>query len=133
MADSPVISSLHQGFLPGPTELDAYGSGGFRFGGMSHKGSILALPGGVHAWDAVTPADFSLESFAKVLAEGDAIRILVIGCGKDIAILPAGLADALRQVGIGFEVMSTSAAARTYQVLFAENRQVGAALLAVDG
>ena len=133
MAGSPGAGRLYDGFLPGATQLDAYGSGGFRFGGMSHKGSILALPGGVHAWPARTPADFSLESFAPVLAEADDMRILLIGCGKDIAALPADLAAALREAGIGFEVMSTSAAARTYQVLFDENRQVGAALLAVDG
>ncbi len=124
---------LHDGFLPGATQLDAYGSGGFRFGGMSHKGSILALPDGVHAWAATSPADFSLASFAPVLAQAANLRILLIGCGMDIAALPSDIASALREAGIGFEVMSTSAAARTYQVLFDENRQVGAALLAVDG
>ena len=30
--------------------IDAYGNGGFRFAGMSHRGSILALPSGIQAW-----------------------------------------------------------------------------------
>ena len=36
------------GFVPGAHPIDAYGAGGFRFAGMSHRGSILALPSGIH-------------------------------------------------------------------------------------
>ena len=35
---------------PGRAAIDAYGNGGFRFAGMSHRGSILCLPSGVYAW-----------------------------------------------------------------------------------
>ena len=31
------------GFLPGRHPIDAYGEGGFKFAGMSHRGSLLAL------------------------------------------------------------------------------------------
>jgi simple sugar transport system permease protein len=31
---------------PARVPIEAYGNGGFRFAGMSHRGSILALPGG---------------------------------------------------------------------------------------
>ena len=37
------------GFVPGRHLIDAYGAGAFRFADMSHVGSILATPGGVHA------------------------------------------------------------------------------------
>ena len=30
--------------------IDAYGKGGFRFAGMSHRGSLLCLPSGIWAW-----------------------------------------------------------------------------------
>ncbi len=36
--------------LPRPVPIDAYGNGGFRFGGMSHRGSLLCLPDGIWAW-----------------------------------------------------------------------------------
>ncbi len=36
-----------------------------------------------------------------------------------------------REAGIGLDVMQTGAAARTYNILLAENRKVGAALIAV--
>ncbi len=41
-ADSP--------HLPRPAPIEAYGNGGFRFGGMSHRGSLLCLPDGIWAW-----------------------------------------------------------------------------------
>ena len=37
--------------FPGRAPIDAYGNGGFRFAGMSHRGSILCLPSGIHAWE----------------------------------------------------------------------------------
>ena len=36
--------------FPRPAQIDAYGNGGFRFAGMSHQGSILCLPSGIHGW-----------------------------------------------------------------------------------
>ena len=36
--------------LPRPAPIDAYGKGGFRFAGMSHRGSLLCLPDGIWAW-----------------------------------------------------------------------------------
>jgi preprotein translocase subunit SecF len=45
------LKVLHEGFVPGRFAIDAYGRGGFRFADMSHRGSILALPSGVHAWN----------------------------------------------------------------------------------
>ena len=40
-------------------------------------------------------------------------------------------AQRFREARIGLDVMQTGAAARTYNILLAENRQVGAALIAV--
>ena len=36
--------------LPHPAPVDAYGNGGFRFAGMSHRGSLLCFPDGIWAW-----------------------------------------------------------------------------------
>lgn len=120
-----------QGFLPGLHTIDGYGAGGFRFGGMSHRGSILALPSGIHAWDAVTPDDLVIAAFARVLSEPrGSIEHFLIGTGTEL--LPLfDLRDALRRAGIKSEPMTSGAAARTYSILLGEKRKVAAALLAV--
>ena len=118
------------GFLPGRHAIDGYGAGGFQFADMSHRGSILALPSGIYAWDAATPDDLTLEAFARVLAEPRAeIEHLLIGTGA--AMLPLfDLRAELRRRGLPAEPMATGAAARTYSILLGEKRKVAAALLA---
>jgi uncharacterized protein len=122
---------IHEGFVPGRHLIDAYGAGGFRFADMSHRGSILALPSGIRAWDVRSPADFSEEAFALVFAEAADIDVLLVGTGPDPAPLSGELRRRFREAGIGIDAMQTAAAARTYNVLAAENRKVAAALVAV--
>lgn len=119
------------GFVPGQHLIDAYGDGGFRFAEMSHRGSILVLPSGVHAWTVTQPAEIDAASLAPVIAEAGAVELLLVGTGPDIRPLPPALRARLREAGIGLEVMQTGAAARTYNVLLAERRKVAAALVAV--
>lgn len=122
----------YQGFVPGRHLIDAYGNGGFRFADMSHRGSILALPSGVHAWSARTPEDLTPEAFAPVVAEAGTFSVLLLGTGETFALVPAAVRVLLKEAGISVDVMQTGAAARTYNVMAAENRPVAAALLAVD-
>ena len=42
--------------LPRQALIDAHGGGGFRFAGMSHRGSLLCLPDGIWAWPVAAPA-----------------------------------------------------------------------------
>jgi uncharacterized protein len=123
---------VYDGFVPGRFQIDAYGNGGFRFADMSHRGSILALPSGIRAWDVTAPVQFSAAAFDPVFAEGETIEILLVGTGRDVAGFPTDLRQRFRDARIGLDVMQTGAAARTYNVLVAENRKVGAALIAVD-
>jgi uncharacterized protein len=132
--DRPVRKpgQLHDGFVPGRHIVDSYGNGGFRFAGMSHRGSLLLLPSGIQAWAPRTPSDLTITAFEPVLREAAEIRVLLIGTGKDVAFLPEALRSRLRDAGIGTDVMQTGAAARTYNILVEEKRPVAAALLAVD-
>ena len=122
---------IHDGFVPGRYGIDAYGGGGFRFAEMSHRGSILALPSGIRAWEADEAGAIDAGSLAPVIAERTAIDLLLIGTGAEIRPLPEALRRHLKQAGIGLDVMQTGAAARTYNILLAENRKVAAALIAV--
>ena len=120
------------GFLPGPHPIDGYGAGGFRFAGMSHRGSILGLPSGVFGWSATVPQEITAGSLAPVLAApAGSIELLLVGTGLDLVPVPEALRRQLRAAGIVAEPMATGAAARTYNILLGENRRVGAALLAV--
>jgi uncharacterized protein len=122
----------HAGFLPGVHAIEGYGNGGFRFAGMSHRGSILALPSGIYAWSAVVPEDIDAASLAPLFAETPgAVEHLLVGTGRDLVPLSAGLREQLRAAGIRGEPMATGAAARTYPILLGERRRVAAALLAV--
>jgi uncharacterized protein len=118
-------------FLPGRHQIDAYGNGGFRFGGMSHRGSMLALPSGMRAWPVASLAEIDEAALAPILAEAGAIEILLIGAGADPAFIEERVRAPLAAAGIRLDVMQTGAAARTYNVLLAEDRRVAAALIAV--
>lgn len=118
--------------LPEQVPVEAYGNGGFRFGGMSHRGSILILPSGVHGWAAVAPADITADNLALVLDEAADLDMLLIGTGNDLVPVKRSVADVLRERGLKHEAMSTGAAVRLFNVMLGERRRFAAALLAVD-
>jgi uncharacterized protein len=118
-------------FLPGRHQLEAYGNGGFRFGGMSHRGSILALPSGVRAWPVRSVSEIGEAALAPIIAEAEAIEILLLGTGDQPAFIEESVRAPLAAAGIRLDAMQTGAAARTYNVLIAEDRRVAAALIAV--
>ncbi len=121
--------TIRDAHFPGRAPIDAYGNGGFRFAGMSHRGSLLCLPSGIYGW---TPATMDEAGLAKLFAEADPIEILLAGTGRELVPLPRTLRARLADAGIVGEPMSTGAAVRTYNVLLAESRPVAAALVAVD-
>ena len=118
--------------LPQPAAIDAYGKGGFRFGGMSHRGSILCLPDGVWAWPVAAPAEINDQTLARVFAASGTLELFMLGTGSEPWPMPEALRWRFRDARIGIDVMPTGPAVRTYNILFAEGRRVGAALIAVD-
>lgn len=128
MASGIEIRAAH---FPGRPPIDAYGNGGFRFADMSHRGSILCLPSGVHGWDVVEDQPLTMDLFQRVLAETRDIEFLLVGTGLSIRPLPGELKTALRAANVSSDPMSTGAAVRTYNVMLAESRAVAAALIAV--
>ncbi len=118
--------------FPGRAPIDAYGNGGFRFADMSHRGSLLALPSGIQAWQAVSAADIDAASLAPVLAEAPSIDILLIGTGDDLVSLDPATRQHLADAGLVADLMATGAAVRTFNVLLSENRAVATALIAVE-
>jgi uncharacterized protein len=118
--------------LPQAAQIDAYGNGGFRFGGMSHRGSILCLPSGVWALNVAHVADVDAAALAPLFDHAAEVKHLLVGTGRDMAAFPAALRGRLREAGIATEPMATGAAVRTYNILMGEGRQVAALLIAVE-
>jgi uncharacterized protein len=118
--------------LPHPALIDAYGGGGFRFAGMSHRGSLLCLPSGIWASPVTAPAGIDENILALVLNETPRIEHCLIGTGSEPWIMPGALRDLLQQHHIVSETMTTGAAVRTYNILLDERRRIAALLIAVD-
>jgi uncharacterized protein len=118
--------------LPNPAPIDAYGNGGFRFGGMSHRGSLLCLPDGIWAWPVARMADLDEAALAPVLTRAEGLDFFLIGTGANPALLPERLRARFRAAGLSVDAMATGPAVRTYNILLAENRRAGAGLIAVD-
>jgi uncharacterized protein len=123
---------MREAHFPGSAPIDAYGNGGFRFAGMSHRGSILCLPSGIHAWNIASAGDLTLSAFERVLSQAQDIEVLLAGMGREIVLLKPEWRAAFRERRISADAMTTGAAVRTYNVLLAEGRAVAAALIAVD-
>jgi uncharacterized protein len=117
--------------LPNPAPIDAYGNGGFRFAGMSHRGSLLCFPDGIWAWPVGAAGELSEALLAPALERAAALDFFLIGGGRDPFVLPPALRERFRDVGLAVDAMATGAAVRTYNILLAENRRVGAGLIAV--
>jgi uncharacterized protein len=115
---------------PGRAPIDAYGNGGFRFAGMSHRGSLLCLADAIEAWALADPSTVTLADLTPVLARLTPPQFLIVGTGERHLFAPADVRRAFVDAGIGLETMTTGAACRTYNVLLAEARPVCAALVA---
>jgi uncharacterized protein len=118
--------------LPQQVPIEAYGNGGFRFGGMSHKGSILCLPTGIWEWPVTSIDGLDRAAFADVLALRSQISLVFLGAGPRLVRPPPDVRAAFEEAALWLEAMDTGAAARTYNVLLAEGRTVAAALIAVE-
>lgn len=123
---------IREAHFPGRAPIDAYGNGGFRFAEMSHRGSILCLPSGIHGWVPATPPVLARADLEMILEQATDIEILLVGTGMDLRRIPEDVRAILREHRISSDPMSTGAAVRTYNVLLAEDRAVAAALIAVD-
>ena len=118
-------------FYPARAPIDAYGNGGFRFAGMSHLGSLLVLPSGMHRWEVSDLVSLTPKDFDKVFDAARDIDFLLLGTGATMVRPNKAIVAAFTENKLPIDFMSTGSAVRTYGVLLAEKRKVAAALLAV--
>jgi len=114
---------------PGP--IDAYKDRGFRFAGMSHRGSLLCFPDGIWAWSVNDVTELMEATLSAVFDRAESLDFFLIGAGPDPWTLPETIRKRFRELALLVDAMATGAAVRTYNILLAENRRVGARLIAV--
>lgn len=83
------------------------------------------------AWPVKSFAELTSTAIAQAVSPG--IEIVLIGTGRTLRFPQPDVLRPLMEARIGYEVMSTDAACRTYNLLLSEGRAVVALLLLEDG
>jgi uncharacterized protein len=108
--------------------IRGYGSGELRVNDAVYHGAIIVSPSVV----IPEPTVHGLQDLERIdLARMLALQpeLVLLGTGARQSFPPAAFGANFLRAGIGFEVMDTGAACRTYNVLVMERRQVAALLL----
>jgi uncharacterized protein len=114
--------------IDGNLLISGYGPGEVLVGGQRHVTSLLITPDGVRPdWGPATVADIDGRHLAGVLEYRP--ELLILGTGERQEFPAARLFVDLMDAGVGYEIMDTAAACRTYNILLGEGRRVVAALL----
>ena len=112
--------------------IEAYGGGGFQVSGQRYDGSIIVFPDQTLHWQVSQIETLDETLLAPVIEQSERIEVLLVGWGVTAAFLRPELRESLRQHGVVAETMDSGAACRTYNVLMSEDRQVAAALIAIE-
>jgi len=118
-----------QDLSSGINVIRAYGGGELRVNETIYRGAVILSASTVIA----EPNIHNLEDLIAV--DGSRIlalepELVLLGTGSRQIFPVASFGAQFLRAGIGFEVMDTGAACRTFNVLVAEHRQVAALLLA---
>lgn len=108
----------------------AYAPGQVTVNQEIHRTSLIVTPQRVERW---APSGFDgLEGvhFARLL--DFAPEVVIVGTGARLRFPPAEVLAPLIEAGIGYEIMDTGAACRTYNILANDGRRVVAALLMIE-
>jgi len=111
--------------------IRAYGQGRVTVNQEVFTTSLVLMPEQiVPDWPPRVLADIRAEHFELVRRLKP--EVLILGTGRRLQFPPDEHIRTLVQARIGFEVMDTGAACRTYNILLSEGRRVAAALLMIE-
>lgn len=115
-------SNLIRNYAPGRVDVNQ----------ETYTRSLIVLPGQVIPdWPPQVIGDLTtahIETLAALAPE-----IVVLGTGQRQQFPRAEILAPLIKAGIGWEIMDSGAACRTYNILMSEGRNVAAALLMIEG
>jgi uncharacterized protein len=108
--------------------IRAYTPAGFRIGQRELSGSVIVSGGSmIENWRPRDVGELTVADLEPALALRP--EVLLIGTGAKQEFPSREILAALHRARVGFEVMNTGAACRTYNVMLAEGRAVVAALV----
>jgi uncharacterized protein len=105
--------------------ISSYNENSFTVNEKQHTASFLITPTSITNWQISSIEEISL-SLAHIIA--CAPDTLIIGTGEKTIMLSAEKLQELIQHKISYEIMSSVAAAKTYNVLAMDNRHILAAI-----
>ena len=111
--------------------IHGYGDGGFRVSQERLAGDLFLLPRQAKTWQAPENLDNLAADDLMPLMGVSPPPLLILGVGEAPMHPFTELGTALRARGVSFEVLSTAAACRTWNVLMSEGRAAAAALVAL--
>ena len=125
---SGLTMKLHLNTSQGQNTITGHGDGTIAVNGKPISHAVIVRPAAdVLPWLVADIAALSIADFAPVIALKP--ELVVFGSGKVFHFPDVSIMAAFAAAKIGFEVMDTPAACRTYNVLVSEGRNVVAALL----
>ena len=98
--------------------------------GIFRKSVSINTSGQINKWEPQNSTEFSPEHFQNFCEKNP--EIILIGTGKKLTFPPQNCLSLLQQNNIGYEVMDTAAACRTFNVLAAEGRNVILAIIMIE-
>lgn len=111
--------------------IRTYAPGRIVVNQATYTRSLIVLPSQVIAdWPPQVFTDFTPDHFELLTAL--AAEVVILGTGQRQQFPRAELLATLVKAGIGWEVMDSGAACRTYNILMSEGRNVAAALLMIE-
>ena len=119
---------LHLTRPEGKNLITGYGTHWVRINDQQHDTSLIVCPDSpVMPWPVNAISALTAEDFLPILELSP--EVLLIGSGEKLIFPASASLKLIINKGIGFEVMDTAAACRTYNILMAEGRNVAAALI----
>jgi len=108
--------------------IKAYESGCIQVGNTEFRHNLLLMPDQLlESWELDSLQNLSEKDLALLATHKP--DMILLGSGEQQLFPHPSLFAPLMQAGIGYEVMPTHAACRTYNILLAEDRRVLAALI----
>lgn len=98
--------------------------------GIFRKSLIISANGAIARWSPQDVSELNPEhflSFSEYQPE-----VVLLGMGHQLRFPPQDCLSVLQQQNLGYEVMDTAAACRTFNVLAAEGREVMLAMLMIE-
>lgn len=119
---------LHLSRADGLNQITSYGQGFVAVNGTRHERSLIVTAHSIDPnWpvtDLLSLTDAHVDQLVSAQPE-----VVLLGTGSRIRFPASAVLRPLIDARIGYEIMDTGAACRTYGVLLAEGRQVLAALI----